>query len=717
MHWQPLKLRRFFPRANGWAGWPRADAIVALLMLVAGCIYVMNAWSPSSYGHVLQVAGATNTGLVWGEPRGIRSDEWSVTTPLTQATVNNGFERFNHTSYYNEDLRINYALPIHDWGMAFKPTYWAYLLLAPATAYSLHYFLMLAIFIFGYARLMKIAGANAIQAYLLAISLYFCGFVQFFWNSNTSLFAFFPWIVVILCSRMHLGLRMLLYYWVACCWLIGNFYPPLFISLGFTALIFLAAYRIEVLRPRSLLVVGIVTAAACGTAVFYLWDYLTQTINTIYPGQRISVAGYYPRFIFLTQLWPAGLFDSDYRESVNFTNVTGIGTVGLYWTLAALCFANWTDWRRLGSVSRRASVALIAGLVLTMLWMYAPMPSWFARLLLWDRVPPERMVFASGLLWVFVVWHVTHILGLRVTPGRFGLYALSVLAGGLWFEWMTRDFAGPWRHLLDLAVIPVVAFAGYVAHRYRLPGTTAMVAAGAIAGVLVFGRFNPIQSAVPIFDHAPNALTETLKLYVGKDGVLPVQRDGLIGATLNGLGFRAVAHLVALPPMALWQNKFGPLSKEDESIFNRYAHIRIVASTVPRKLENDQVGVPAKAFRKQPIVTLASGTNVFTNSLSAGGSVEDVTQNGRMVTIRGWAPWGRNWGTRRLILGTTSDNVEIVSISDQERWDVVHVTNNPDRLLSGFVIQLQLREDSKLGTFDLYARDDALDRVYLLPTR
>jgi hypothetical protein len=88
-----------------------------------------------------------------------------------------------------------------------------------------------------------------------------------------------------------------------------------------------------------------------------------------------------------------------------------------------------------------------------------------------------------------------------------------------------------------------------------------------------------------------------------------------------------------------------------------------------------------------------------------------------MVTIRGWAPWGRNWGTRRLILGTTSDNVEIVSISDQERWDVVHVTNNPDRLLSGFVIQLQLREDSKLGTFDLYARDDALDRVYLLPTR
>ena len=113
------------------------DKAIYIFLIVYGIIYVFHAWSPSSYGFFLQYIQAENTGIVWGAPRPIRSDEWAVVTPLTQALVNNDFEQFNTTSLYNENLRINYGLPIYDWGMIFKPTMWGYLLLSPAYAYSL----------------------------------------------------------------------------------------------------------------------------------------------------------------------------------------------------------------------------------------------------------------------------------------------------------------------------------------------------------------------------------------------------------------------------------------------------------------------------------------------------------------------------------------------------------------------------------------------------
>jgi hypothetical protein len=99
----------------------RKLTIAAVLGL--GVVYVSQTWSPSCYAIVLQrVLHAKNDGLVARTPRWVRGDEWGVATPLTQAAVNNHFRRYNETSLYREDLRINYGMPILDWGLVFKPT-------------------------------------------------------------------------------------------------------------------------------------------------------------------------------------------------------------------------------------------------------------------------------------------------------------------------------------------------------------------------------------------------------------------------------------------------------------------------------------------------------------------------------------------------------------------------------------------------------------------
>ena len=105
---------------GGLAGRFGLDAFT-LVVLVLAATYFALGWTPSSYGAVLDRVGATGLGLVAGEPREIRSDEWARGTPYIQAAVNNDFKRFNATSIYHEDLRNFNGLPLADWSLLFKP--------------------------------------------------------------------------------------------------------------------------------------------------------------------------------------------------------------------------------------------------------------------------------------------------------------------------------------------------------------------------------------------------------------------------------------------------------------------------------------------------------------------------------------------------------------------------------------------------------------------
>lgn len=183
--------------------------------------------------------GVADVGLVFGEPRAIRSDEWAVVTPLTQATVRNDFQRINKTSYYKEDLRINYGLPLRDWELIFKPTMWGYLILDAAHAYSLHWYAAFAMFLIGHALLFQRLSLGAVEAWVLSCGLYFTGYAQFWWSEKGPVLAFFPWVVLALLAPLPRLARLTLFYWLAASWLITDFYVPVFISLAFVAALLL----------------------------------------------------------------------------------------------------------------------------------------------------------------------------------------------------------------------------------------------------------------------------------------------------------------------------------------------------------------------------------------------------------------------------------------------------------------------------------------------
>lgn len=312
--------------------------------LLTAILYVAKTWSPSSYGIALEhFFGYSDSGSDIGKPRAIRSDEWMVATPLTQATVNNQFQRYNQTSLYKEDLRINYGLPVMDWGIIFKPTMWLYKFVNPAYAYSFHWYAIFSLFIFGYALLFRQLGATPVIAYGLSFGLYFTGFAQFWWNEKGPIFAFFPWVILPLFSRIPVWAKASLLYWLAVCWLLVDFYPPIQISLAFTGAVLLLVYRPELFKFKTCLILLLVAGLASLTTAAYLWDYLQATAQTVYPGGR-SVGGNhtYDRF-FLSWFFPALNFQWGYDPTIA-ANISELGTVGMYYYLLIACFLDFNNW-------------------------------------------------------------------------------------------------------------------------------------------------------------------------------------------------------------------------------------------------------------------------------------------------------------------------------------------------------------------------------------
>lgn len=577
--------------------------VLWLTLALCGIVYVSQYWSPSSYGVLLRQIGQAGEGLVFGEPREIRSDEWGVVTPLTQATVHNGFGRFNKTSIYQEDLRINYGLPIFDWGMVFKPTLWGYLLLEPARAFSLHWFATLALFVAGHFLLFARLGLAPASSMLLSVGLYFTPFTQFWWNEKGPVLAFFPWVLLALLAPWHWSLRLMVFYWVGASWLITNFYPPLFLSLAFVGAVILLAFKSDWLRPSRFIPLAAASVAAGSTAAVYLKDYLLVTARTVYPGGRSVSGGSVPWYEWIAPLFPFSTFDRHF-ESIRGANICEVGVVGAAFLLVAACCLKYERVGPLvahGSEMRRPFLLMSIGLLFMAAWMVLPLPAWAGAPFLWNHVQPERMEYAFGLLLMLFVALLCERAGLELTARRVGLYFIAVLFGWLalkgWSAVSARSTSLLQSRLSDLIVIPMLLVAVAATRLRRGSEATTVLAASALSGAFVLFAFNPIQSSKVIFA-GPNEQTRTLLEAERPEGASGPVAMNMFGATINGLGFPSVAHVTPVPALQFWRQRYPGMPQEAfMATFNRYSHIRLRTDiSAPVSDYPDTVGIPLADF-------------------------------------------------------------------------------------------------------------------------
>lgn len=615
--------------------------IVYLVIALLCLLFVCNSLVLSNYGDILQFLNVPNSQPLIGKPRlvpGLDLEAY-IYTPEFQILVNNGFERYNHTSLFNEDLRSLYSLPIKDWGLIFKPNMWAFFVIPPSFALSLFHLISIMMFIVGYYKLAKTLGANNFCSIILALTLFFSGFVQVWWMLFGATLAMFPWIILLLVADLKITLKAPLVYYLLTCWLISNFYPPLIIPLGFVGALLYFIIKPEFYRDRSVFFLIVPVIAAVSTSVIYLWDPIVAIKNSVYPGNRVASGGSdFPSVLWLNQIFP-GLLQAGIK-SLSSVEMAEAAAITSYIILIIVFFKDFSNWFSDTNKRIRASTSLLSiGLLLMWAWMMLPLPSWVGALFLWDHVQPRRMVVGSGILIFCLASLLINALPWRVTFYRCFAFSLAIFLP--WIAYKFNSQATNEQKLIDL--LPVFICLTFIFLK-RIKSTwlaSGLIFSCLLVNIFVFGRLNPIQSAKYFFSLPPTDALAAIQSIADNSPEGIVALDRFEGAVINGLGFRSAGHAFLNPQPQVYKQYFTTLSDEEfNSVFNRTSSVRLFYDVKPNS-GGLGVNVPIDSFGANLSVRKAIGGQEapVPSFQESGGDFSVVSTKDGKVIINGWAKW------------------------------------------------------------------------------
>lgn len=686
---RPFSLRLRLRRELGLA------AIVGLAL-----VYALNAWTPSHYGEALRLLGVPHAGLVAGSSNPVRSDEWAVGTPLFQIAVANHFGPTNETSPYREALKSFAALPSRDWGMLFKPDLWGFLVLDPAHAFSLHYAVLAATMLIGFALLLRQFGVAPAFALAVSAVLFLSQFVQAWWSSHGATFAFAPWVLAAYLWRAPWFVRLPALAYAVAVWLISFLYPPFIIAAASAFVVLLIAFRRDALRPGRLLP----SLAAAGAGVAAAWlnfaDLIPIMRATVYPGQRLSDGGGVPAAWLAAHIFPY-LTTSGFEPLPRWaTNACEIAVAGSFLPLAFTVFTDHPALLRWSRTHRWTLGIWLAGLALMLAWMALPIPARFAPG--WNLVPPGRMVWGFGLLLTLGLAVVADQLPWIVNARRTGIFLLLAAGGWGLSKLALSSGPSPWLSF-DLVILPVLATLLLIvatAARGRAFSRRTVMLAVVVTSALTFGRFNPVQSAAPIFQRQESPTLDAFRAYAAANPRGWLVAPGGYGAVLNGAGVRAINHTLMRPQVAFFRTVFPELGEAElNQTFNRYAHIVPTAVWRPAVLQQDVIAVPPDRLAIPLRADLETGDPAHGPRPAGALDRIELTRLG----VNRWGVAGTGWG---LWSGVNPEQRLRVTLSDRLKGRVVRVSafrlprpdvaaalHDPSLFAAGFGVRVLIEAD------------------------
>lgn len=665
----------------------RLTLLLVAFTALLGAIYVGNAWTPSSYAITLHVLGIEEVKPALGTPRDSRSDEFFVQTPHFQIAVKSGLSDTDQVSPYRETLRNFMALPIKDWSAIFKPTLWGFLILPPAFAYSLYFFLLAAACFWGWHQFLRLLGASFAIALAGSVLICYSQMFQVWWSTIAPTFALAPWVGIAYLSARSETLRFTYVFAAAAVWLFALLYPPFIYAEALTLATAIAAFRRDTLRLRSLAIAACAIALAAGLVFFYLHDTIEVMRNSVYPGRRSLNGGGTPWSQVFTTIFPHfNTIGFDPRPLAPETrNECETGVVGSFLAILVLSFAEFESFRRYWRNHKRSVLLVVIVLALMLAWILAPIPSSIGHLLLLDMVPPTRMLLGFGLLFHVALLVAVGSFSYRITATRLLAFISVVVA-----IYIVRKSGLPWSVLkntwFDVAIFLSLAIVltcrSMIKARNNATTAASLVVAAGIANLITFGTFNPLQSAHPIFAERTDGIVGDLRELQKWDDRELVYMRGWSGSALAGLGIRAVNGTLMSPQTTHFSKEFPDIAADErEQIFNRYGHVTPRFIPAP-SAKGDQIYVPIQHYARNSRLRHMDMSTI-TNE---GGTVSTYAvlraDDGRFyIEITGWAPFHGVDASQALIF---EGNADAIGATREPRLDVAEATGDPSLRLSGF---------------------------------
>ncbi len=583
-----------------------------LAFLVIFLVLVVTGVNGSSMGLLYtELFGGRDPRLLAGGPRGVRSDEWLVVTPLTVAQVEQGLPRISELFPGGFDTSIVWDLPYRDWSVLLRPHMWGFFFLPLDNAYAIKWWLPFFVLMATLFVLLCVLWRRPLAAFAVAGAFGASPFFQWwfgagsFWPPACALAACVGVIVMLRTDRAWLrwtiggGVAYLVAVAVIGLYppyLIPSLYPAIGFCVGWVCLRSSLSWSQRLRRVAPL---GVGAVAVGAVVLVYLRtraETVDAVLSTVYPGQRLTPTGFDEGFP--TAAMYAGVFGAGLEaDPTGFAPNASEGSSFLFFGLFLVPVALWLLWSRYrrGDGVDGPLVGVLLSLALLMAFIYIPGWDALAHLLFLDRVVQPRTVIGLGLvsilLLALVVARLREQPELRVPWWTVAAAALLVLLPHL-VVLRRLQAAAPdvlaatpaWPVLVLLLTVATVLFAR---GRATLPGV--LVAAVAL---VVGGTVNPLYRGV--LDLRETEVGQVVEdVEEAEPGGTWVAVGGL-GATtlLRESGVEAVSGVQAWPSDELW-DELDP-DGSDEASWNRYAHLNWTADPAAPELvlvQNDVLQV------------------------------------------------------------------------------------------------------------------------------
>lgn len=593
--------------------------------IVVGVLFVVltaSGLNGSSIG-ALTSHGAAGSGVIAGNPREVRSDEFLVRTPIVAGQAERGFPSEVESGIGEHDVTVLVDVPTTNWAMLFRPHEWGYMVLPLDQAFAFDWWGLSAVLLLGTYGLLLVLTRRPLWSSIGAVVLWASPFFAWWYlalslavagyglgGAALLLASFVPG----LSARLRWGLVAASAYVLSCFAL--TFYPPFQVPLAIVAAAVAAGWtwqlvaRAEVSWRPVLLntaVAGGVTAVVAGMFLLTRRDTLSAIVNTAYPGnRRVDGGGASPGY--LASAWFGLKYVQEPAEMrgrvlPNESEASSFLMLGVF-LLPVLPLL----WGRVTAASDRlrgATIGALAGTALIAVHMYLSLPALLARVTLLDRVPPQRAVIGLGLgsLLIAVLVGVQLDRSDSVSmPRRLLCAAVTAVIAGGYVLGLASQFqhsgAPVGRNTTAAALLAVCVVVGLFFLR-PLFGLAAL----AVCGLAVALPVNPLNHGLGTLTDAPltKAVEQIARRSHGPADAWLNTIDMSVPA-LAASGVDDVSAVNLYPDHAAWSVLDPDGSERD--IWNRYAHTRWVldpTATEPRiaLLTNDTVSIAVDPCGRQ----------------------------------------------------------------------------------------------------------------------
>lgn len=552
---------------------------IALAALLACVVFELSGSSISLWTTALQ--SGNESGLLFGIPRPIRSDEWLVFTPMSISQEQSGFPAISHLMRgVATDTTMVYAQPSWSIATLFRPTLWGFLFLGASRGISFFWCgRLIALFMasFECARIFTNDNRRLSAAYAVLVTLSPITQWWFAINSIAELLIFGQLLVI----GMHhyLNNNTPSAWAVIMPWLGGGFilsiYPawqvPLFfvfLAMGASLFIdWIKAGKPPVRKTSKIILTISIGACIClvGIALFQALDTIKAVSSSVYPGGRLETGGGLAPIYFnygssiLSAIDLSGALPN-VCEQAAFYSLAPCGIIISLYLLAR------------GSKDH-LTVALLVVQALFLVYGFFGLPPFLTKVTLLSNAQTGRLVLGVGLVDLMLL--VRGLSLLRNVPKAHVGTLFAICSGLSVFGTLTSGSASLGAKSIILACCALCALflacEAVVFDRHKNPCSYFLVAAIAVVGVSGF-CVNPIQRGITSVSESPQ-IRMIESIAEKEPESIWIADSSIDGQACIMAGASCMNSVNAYPNVALW-SKVDP-SGQYEDVYNRYAHITV----------------------------------------------------------------------------------------------------------------------------------------------